>query len=107
MMGIMTNVAVGSPTIYQRTGMPKSNGREISRLITAAVINRGFCQMLLDNPKSALASGYKGETFALETEEQDFIFSIQAASLAEFATQLVNCKNGSRKLNGNGHRRWA
>jgi hypothetical protein len=103
-MGIMTNVAGISPAVYAGTLKPKSNDREISRLITAAVVNRGFCQMLLDNPKRALASGYKGETFTLETEEQDLIFSIQAVSLADFAAQLVNHKRGSTKRNGNGYR---
>ena len=103
-MGIMTNVAGISPAVFAGSMKPKSNDREISRLITAAVVNQGFCQMLLDNPKRALASGFKGETFALETEEQDLIFSIQAASLAEFASQLVNHKKGRINLNGNGHR---
>ena len=103
-MGMLTNVVGVSPSVFNGTIKPKANSREISRLITAAVVNQGFCQMLLNNPKRALASGYKGETFALETEEQDMIFSIQAASLADFATQITKHKNRNGGTNGNGHR---
>ena len=71
------------------------NGRELSRLITAAVVNQGFCNLLLANPAMALATGYNGELFHLETEEQEFILSIRATSLADFAKQLTQ--------NGNGH----
>lgn len=73
------------------------NGKELSRLITAAVVNRGFCNLLLDNPAIALAAGYNGEPFHLATEEQELVLSIRATSLADFAKQLT--QNG----NGNGH----
>ena len=62
---------------------------EISRLLTAAVVNRGFCKLLLTNPASALARGYNGESFRLRSEEQDLVLSIQAKSLADFASQLT------------------
>jgi hypothetical protein len=94
-MGIMTNVASVASNAYVGTLAKKSKGSEISRLLTAAVVNRGFCQMLLKNPKVAMDSGFKGETFTFETEEQDHILSIQASNLAEFANQLT----------GNGHRK--
>ena len=41
------------------------NHGEISRLLTAAVINEGFRKMLLTNPELALTKGYKGESFHL------------------------------------------
>jgi hypothetical protein len=66
-----------------------ASGREISRLLTAAVINQGFCNLLLTNPASALAKGYNGEAFRLEHEERDRVISIQARSLADFALQLT------------------
>ena len=78
------------------------NGRELSRLITAAVVNRGFCNLLLANPAMALATGYNGELFHLETEEQEFVLSIRATSLADFAEQLTRNGNGHRH-NGHGH----
>ena len=88
-MGVITNIKGVSPTVYYGRPAVKPNDRELSRLITAAVINRGFRQMLLDNPKQAMELGYKGETFALDMEEQDLISSIQAGTLAEFASKLV------------------
>lgn len=102
-MGILTNVAGAPPTLYCNTLATKTNDRELSRLITAAVVNRKFCQMLLENPQKALASGYKGETFTLGSEEQDLISSIRAGSLAEFASQLVDHRNWSNQNNGNSY----
>jgi hypothetical protein len=68
------------------------NGGELSRLLTAAVVNRGFCNLLLTNPATALARGYNGESFRLASEEQDLVLSIQAQSLAEFARQLTGSR---------------
>ena len=104
-MGIMTNVASVTPNAFVGTLAKKSNGREISRLLTAAVVNRGFRQMLLKDPRVALDNGFKGETFVFETEEQDIILSIQASNLAEFANQLTGCTSTWIKKNGNGHRK--
>jgi hypothetical protein len=103
-MGVLTSVSSAHPGVYPSMINSKTNDRELSRLITAAVVNRGFCQMLLENPQRALASGYKGETFSLGSEEQDLISSIRAGTLAEFASQLVNQRKWSAHNNGNGHR---
>ncbi len=81
----------------------KKNGNELSRLISAAVVNERFCELLLSDPAEALASGYNGENFCLASEEQDFILSIHAASLAEFAMKLVNHQNNNQ---GNGNGIW-
>jgi hypothetical protein len=62
---------------------------EISRLMTAAVINSHFREMLLANPGRALAVGYGGEAFHLVQEEKKHIAAIQANSLADFAKQLT------------------
>jgi hypothetical protein len=64
---------------------PKS---EVSRLLTAAVINTQFRSMLLNNPSKAISKGYGGERFQLCKEEQTKLASIKAASLAEFAWQV-------------------
>lgn len=74
-----------------------ANGKEMSRLITAAVVNQEFCNLLLTDPAMAVATGYNGESFHLATEEQELVLSIRATSLADFAKQLT--KNG----NGNGY----
>lgn len=70
-----------------------TNGRELSRLLTAAVVNQKFCKLLLANPARALDSGYNGELFSLESEEKDRVISIHAKSLADFANQLVDNHN--------------
>jgi len=69
------------------TSMGRSHG-EISRLLTAAVINEGFRKMLLTNPEMALIKGYKGESFHLSKEERSRITSIHATSLTDFAAQI-------------------
>jgi hypothetical protein len=60
----------------------------ISRLISAAVINQRFRKLLLTNPEMALVSGYNGESFRLEREEKELVLSIQATSLSDFAMKV-------------------
>ncbi|HEX7972769.1 MAG TPA: hypothetical protein VF498_00030 [Anaerolineales bacterium] len=69
------------------------NGQEISRLLTAAVVNQKFRKLLLNSPAAALASGYNGEPFRLATEEKNLVLSIRAQSLADFARQLADTNN--------------
>jgi hypothetical protein len=78
-----------------------SIGRELSRLLSAAVVNREFCNLLLANPARAVATGYNGEPFDLAVEEEQLIFSIRATTLADFAKQLT--QNGHGNANGNGY----
>ena len=68
-----------------RQPAPSAN---ISRIITAAVVNRGFCSLLLTNPEKAISSGYNGESFRLDGREKELILSIQASSLADFAVKV-------------------
>jgi len=63
--------------------------KEYSRILSAAVVNADFRQKLLSDPLAAIASGYSGETFELNTSQQDRIARIQACSLADFAAQLA------------------
>jgi len=62
---------------------------EYSRIISAAVINRQFRQMLLQDPLKAISNGYSGEQFEINSDDRDRLASIKASSLAEFATQLT------------------
>jgi hypothetical protein len=78
------------------------NGKELSRLITAAVVNQRFRELLLTNPAKAIAKGFNGEVFYLASEEQDLVLSIRASSLADFAMQLAKHQNG-KSQNGNGY----
>jgi len=63
--------------------------REISRLLTAAVVNQKFCKLLLTNPETALNTGYNGESFRLAAEDKNRVMNIHARSLADFALQLT------------------
>ena len=68
---------------------------ELSRLIAAAVVDRKFCELLLENPAVALESNYGGESFHLTHVEKELVLSVQyPTSLADFAAQLTNnyCK---------------
>lgn len=62
---------------------------EYSRILTAAVINTHFRQLLLSNPGMAISSGYGGEMFHLPKEEKKRVSSIRASSLEDFASQLT------------------
>ncbi|MEZ4678633.1 MAG: hypothetical protein R2932_30900 [Caldilineaceae bacterium] len=61
----------------------------INQLLAAAVINKKFRHMLLTNPRAALAAGYQGESFTLSPAEKELVLQIKAATLQEFAEQLV------------------
>ena len=62
---------------------------EISRLLSAAVVNKGFRELLLSDPARALSQGYFGETFSLDFDQQTRVLSIKADSLSDFARQIT------------------
>lgn len=64
--------------------------REFSRILTAAVVNKKFRNLLLSNPGMAIQIGYGGEAFHLAEKETERLSMIRAASLADFATQMSN-----------------
>jgi hypothetical protein len=72
-----------------------SDSSEINRLLAAAAVSSRFCSLLLSDPARAIDEGFAGERFLLSADEQDFIVSLRAASLKEFATQL--CEHLSRR----------
>ena len=86
-----------TPT-YQRS--PSTGHRqqslELSRLLTAAVVNQRFCQLLLTDPAAALEQGFNGESFSLSPEERAWVVSIQATTLQGFAEQLLASPYSSR-----------
>ncbi len=75
---------------YERTGENHTD-KEYSRILTAAVINPQFCRILLSNPGKALAMGFAGEPFKLNSKSHTLLSGIRAQSLPEFARLL----NGS------------
>jgi hypothetical protein len=60
-----------------------------NQLLAAAIVNRQFCELLLNNPEAALQTGYQGETFSLTDEEKTIVTSIRAQSLTDLAAQLT------------------
>jgi hypothetical protein len=78
--------------------IPRCSNRDndLSRLLSAAVINQEFRRLLLSNPEDALNWGYKGETFYLEKEERDLLLSLQAKSLPDLALQLAKARKRGR-----------
>lgn len=60
----------------------------LSRLLTAAVINQGFRNLLLTKPEEALKKGFQGEEFPLSQEDRQRVLAIRARDLADFALQL-------------------
>jgi hypothetical protein len=72
---------------HSQAGINKN--QEISRVLSAAVINNRFRSMLLDYPRSAVVSGYFGEKFSLENEMIQKLGSIHSGNLADFAAQLT------------------
>jgi hypothetical protein len=70
------------------SGSDPRTQREYSRILTAAVINMQFRQLLLTNPGKAIETGYGGEMFSLAWEEKRRVSEIRATSLADFASQL-------------------
>jgi hypothetical protein len=71
--------------------------KEINRLLTAAVVNRKFCSLLLADPLQAVTSGYNGETFKLTPEEVQQIRAINASTLRDFALQLLTKNSANEK----------
>ncbi len=64
--------------------------REYSRILSAAVVNANFRNLLLSDPEKAISSGFAGEDFHLAKDEAKRLSLIHAGSLAEFASQMNN-----------------
>lgn len=62
---------------------------EISRIMTAAVVNLRFRQALLANPLLAIKNGYGDEHFHLEEEQIKRLANIHAISLEDFAMKVI------------------
>ena len=64
----------------------------VSRLLSAAVINKGFRDLLLSDPTRALAQGFCGEKFPLDPEQKAHLLSIRAESMSDFALQITSTR---------------
>jgi len=74
---------------YTVSTMTSYPSRESLRVLSAAVVSSRFRQMLLSDPRRAIASGYGGETFHMDEHEIAWMASIRAKSLDEFARQMT------------------
>lgn len=70
------------------TSQKPGNSQELSRILSAAVVNSHFCSNLLKDPLTAIATGYSGECFSLDNQVCKKLGAIHASSLADFAAQL-------------------
>ena len=60
----------------------------INRLLSAALTNRRYCELLLSQPAKALAVGFRGEIFQFNQAKHNLILSHQAQSLPALALLL-------------------
>lgn len=82
----------------QHTSFPavvSTNPEAISRLISAAVVDKSFRKLLLRKPQVAMTLGYNGEMFDLTEEDRALILTIEAASLTDFAAQLIRLRENN------------
>jgi len=68
----------------------QTKNTEMSRILSAAVINESFCQLLLDSPIHAIESGFHDEYFNVNAQELAKIEAIHASNLVDFATKVSN-----------------
>ena len=68
---------------------PPGERNGLGHLFAAAVVNRQFRKMLLEDPETALQRGYLGQSFELSREEHERLISIRARSLADLAKTIT------------------
>lgn len=76
------NSHVSSKEDRARTG-------EMSRLFNAAIVDRKFCDLLLNRPDRALNDGYNGEPFSLSNRDRQLILEAKSTSLVDLAKHCV------------------
>ena len=75
--------------------------RELHRLMSAAIVNQRFRSQLLENPIETVRAGYLGHAFALTSDEQEVLASIEARDFLTFSEHIQHF------ISGNGHGRPA
>jgi len=63
--------------------------REVSRLLSAAVVSRSFARTLLSDPGEALETGYQGHVFTFTDPERQILISLEAETIQEFAAEVA------------------
>jgi len=62
---------------------------EMGLLINAALVDQEFCSLLLNDPSAALERGFYGRRFRLSPRERQFVLTVKATSLTNFAAEWV------------------
>jgi len=75
--------------LSRRQAEPSGDPIGLGHLFAAAVVNRQFREMLLDDPEAALQRGYLGQRFNLSREERQRLISVRAQSLADLAKTIT------------------
>jgi len=84
----VAHAALRSPIVDNNKRASAESSSGVNRLLSAAVVNRDFCRLLLSDPEWALRSGYRGEIFDLSDDDVSLVCSIKASSLRDFASDL-------------------
>ncbi|MCL4859489.1 MAG: hypothetical protein KJZ93_08780 [Caldilineaceae bacterium] len=84
-----TTTQAGAPVQPVSEEHAEAHSSDLSRVLTAAVVSRRFCNLLLNDPQAALRSGYNGETFQLSEHERNAVLTAGASSLRELAAKLL------------------
>jgi hypothetical protein len=67
--------------------------KTINSILAEATVDEIFCQNLLANPSKAIQQ----RQFALMTEEEEKLFSIEARDLTEFSQHILILFGGGRE----------
>ena len=86
----MVLIATSNLFVSTNTQADQARSGEISRLLSAALVDRQFCNLLLTKPDLALANGYCGESFQLSPKDRQFFLASKSNSLADLAENWVN-----------------
>jgi hypothetical protein len=86
----MTIVSTNHVFLPVKTRSNQDKPNEISRLFTAALVDAQFCDLLLTQPNLALARGYKGEIFSLNSKDRQLILTAKSTSLADLARRWIH-----------------
>ena len=66
--------------------------KEVNRVLSAAIVSKTFREALITDPTQAINKGFMGESFVLTAQEQQMLQAIQAETLADFASQILDAQ---------------
>ena len=66
--------------------------KEVNRVLSAAIVSKTFRETLITDPSQAINQGFMGEPFVLTPQEQRMLQAIQAETLEDFASQILDAQ---------------